>query len=134
MSHLLLERRILFDYDIYGDSPNCLAENVELAGKIALTQGFGLTEVEFAGFGRLLETNVTIISNEDCYKNLNSIITSDYFGFNARTSIKQTVYAGITDQLLCTEGLIKEKVVGRRNRTIQIITVIFSFHIIIFDV
>merc|ERR1739848_76378 len=66
--------------------------------------------------------SVAILSNEDCYEKLNNIITTNIHGYNSRTQIKQTVYDGITDQLLCTEGLIVEKVFGRRNRTRQVLT------------
>ena len=44
-SHILflltLERRIIFDYDKYGDSPNCLGKDEleDLAGQVGLTQG-----------------------------------------------------------------------------------------------
>ena len=116
-----LERRILFDYDKYGDSPACLGKDEDLAGKIALTQGFGKTELESDSPGKLLETNVTIISNEECYKNLNHIIKTNIHGYNSRMQIKDHVYDGITDQLLCTEGLIVERVLGSRTR--KIITV-----------
>ena len=36
-----LERRIIFDYDKYGDSPNCLGKDEleDLAGQVGLTQG-----------------------------------------------------------------------------------------------
>ena len=74
-----------------------------------MTQGFGLTELESDGAGKLLETNVTIISNQDCYDKLDNIITTNENGYNFRPQIKNAVYEGITDQLLCTEGLVVEK-------------------------
>ena len=104
-----LERRIIYDYEKYGDSPACLGEIEDLAGIIGVTQGFGLTELESDGAGKLLETNVTIISNQDCYDKLNNIITTNENGYNFRPQIKNAVYEGITDQLLCTEGLVVEK-------------------------
>ena len=114
---LTLERRIIFDYDKYGDSPNCLGKDEleDLAGQVGLTQGFGKTELENEGAGKLLEANVTIISNEDCYEKLNNIITTNINGYNSRTQIKQAIYDGITDQLLCTEGLVVKREVCRRN-------------------
>ena len=38
---LTLERRIIFDYEKYGDSPNCLGKDEleDLAGQVGLTQG-----------------------------------------------------------------------------------------------
>ena len=107
------ERRVIFDYDTIGDSPNCLGEIFDLAGQTGLTQGFGKTELEQEGAGKLLETNVTILSNQDCYEKLDNIISNDVNGYNLRASIKSAVYEGITDQLLCTEGLPVEKEICR---------------------
>ena len=87
--------------------------------------------IEREGAGRLLETNVTIISNEECYEKLNNILTSNINGYNVRAQIKQATYDGITDQLLCTEGLIIEKEVcrpnGKRCRKRKFITVSFNY-------
>ena len=87
--------------------------------------------MENEGAGKLLEANVTIISNEDCYEKLNNIITTNINGYNSRTQIKQAIYDGITDQLLCTEGLVVKREVCRRNgrgcRTREFITVSFFF-------
>ena len=94
-----------------------------------MTQGFGKTELENEGAGKLLEANVTIISNADCYEKLNNIITTNINGYNSRTQIKQAIYDGITDQLLCTEGLVVKREVCRSNgrgcRTREFITVSF---------
>ena len=100
-----------------------------LVYRVSLTQGFGKTELENEGAGKLLEANVTIISNADCYEKLNNIITTNINGYNSRTQIKQAIYDGITDQLLCTEGLVVKREVCRRNgrgcRTREFITVSF---------
>ena len=38
-------RRIIYDYDKYGDTPACLGKQDQvLDGKIAVSQGYGLTE------------------------------------------------------------------------------------------
>ena len=100
-----------------------------LVYRVSLTQGFGKTELENEGAGKLLEANVTIISNADCYEKLNNIITTNINGYNSRTQIKQAIYDGITDQLLCTEGLVVKREVCRRNgrgcRIREFITVSF---------
>ena len=98
-----------------------------LVYRVSLTQGFGKTELENEGAGKLLEANVTIISNADCYEKLNNIITTNINGYNSRTQIKQAIYDGITDQLLCTEGLVVKREVcrGKRCRTREFITVSF---------
>merc|ERR1711976_929838 len=61
-----LERRIVFNYTLIGDSPTCLGEEVNLENQLALLQGFGLEENDEAG--RLLELPLEIISNEECYE------------------------------------------------------------------
>jgi len=62
---LELERRIIYDYEMFGDSPTCLAkkdlENSPLYGKV---QGFGLTETNLSQ-NKLLETRVRILNNLD---------------------------------------------------------------------
>ena len=107
-----------------------------LVYRVSLTQGFGKTELENEGAGKLLEANVTIISNADCYEKLNNIITTNINGYNSRTQIKQAIYDGITDQLLCTEGLVVKREVCRRNgrgcRTREFITVSFFFFAFLF--
>jgi hypothetical protein len=62
---LELERRVIYDYEVYGDSPACLGHEMDLAGEIALVQGFGITEDGTSPDG-ILEANVTIISNSKC--------------------------------------------------------------------
>ena len=113
----LLERRIIFDYKKYGDSPNCIGEISDLAGQIGLTQGFGITESLNDGSGKLLETNVTIISNEECYEKLNNIIINKSDGYSQRHSIKQSLYEGVTDQILCTKSKIIAKNFCNKQRT-----------------
>merc|ERR1712142_419196 len=62
---LELERRVIFDYEKYGDSPVCLGTNKDLDGQVALVKGFGITEDGTPPDG-ILEANVTIISKSQC--------------------------------------------------------------------
>ena len=39
ISFFFSERRIIYDYDKFGDSPTCLGENNEISGLEALVQG-----------------------------------------------------------------------------------------------
>ena len=39
---IFIERRIIYDFDEYGDAPACLNESENIEDKIALLQGFGL--------------------------------------------------------------------------------------------
>ena len=71
----------------------------------------------FAGFGKdernrdgnIQQTNVTLLSNEECYEKLNNIMKTNVQGYTNRIKIQQAVYDGITDQLICTNGLVVEK-------------------------
>ena len=67
------ERRIIYDLEKFGDSPACIGKEKNLENQVALTQGFGITEntTDLAYFKpKLLETNVTLISNDDCYNKI----------------------------------------------------------------
>ena len=49
----------------FGDTPTCIDQGEEdFYGRVAKVQGYGVTEDKTSG--TLLETNVTIISNEQC--------------------------------------------------------------------
>jgi len=37
-------RRIIYDYDRFGDSPSCIGSGKEIVGKTATSQGYGFTE------------------------------------------------------------------------------------------
>ena len=37
------ERRVIYDYEKYGDSPTCLGEENDLDQQIGLVQGFGIS-------------------------------------------------------------------------------------------
>jgi len=109
---LELERRIIYDFDKYGDSPACIGKEKNLENQVALTQGFGITENtrDLADFeSKLLETNVTLISNEECYNKLRK-----NQNVNLKGSARRAMPEGVTDQMLCTLGIIKQ--IG--NRTI----------------
>ena len=73
------ERRIIYDFEKFGDSPACIGKEKNLENQVALTQGFGITEntTDLAYFKpKLLETNVTLISNDDCYNKIRKVVFS----------------------------------------------------------
>ena len=75
MQFSISERRIIYDFEAIGDSPACIGKDKNLEKQIALTQGFGITEntLDFSDYKRkLLETNVTVISNDECYTKVGS--------------------------------------------------------------
>ena len=63
-----LGRRVEYDYNVYGDTPSCLDQGITVEGKLGTIQGYGLTE--HGTRGKLLEANVTIISNKLCQEQL----------------------------------------------------------------
>ena len=78
----------------------------------ALGQGYGLTE--FDTFGTLLETNVTVITNEECIDILRS--NSSMSPIVRKLLIESTngnpgaIIYGLTSQLLCAKGIQNEEV------------------------
>ena len=67
--YFFADRRIIFDFETYGDSPVCLNREKLLKNQRAITQGFGITETGFIPTNAL-ETEVEVISNEECYDTL----------------------------------------------------------------
>ena len=72
----------------YGDSPTCLDKNTGnvYEGVTAKVQGYG--ETEDGTSGTLLETEVTVISNEECMEMLNH-----------NTTLAESVRTQVTEQL-----------------------------------
>ena len=102
-------RRILFDFGKYGDSPVCCNHIEELEGKIALVQGFGLTESGEQSGEVPLQTNVTIISNLDCANILRHNISSNLIDKVKLIDEKHgALKHGINDVLLCSTGFEKD--------------------------
>ena len=96
------ERRVIYDYEKYGDSPTCLGEENDLDQQIGLVQGFGITEDGTAP-DNVLEANVTIISNSKC--------TSEMDKMNKlyKEEIGNALPHGLSDKLLCTQGIWNKK-------------------------
>jgi len=103
-----LERRVEYNYTKYGDSPVCLSEEVDLPNQKVLLQGFGQQPDET--IGELLQLELKTLQNEECYNRFLNVSETDKFGRKGSTgkkneistSIKQSLYDGITDQVLCT--------------------------------
>ena len=105
---LSIERRVEYNYTKYGDSPVCLSEEVDLPNQKVLLQGFGQQPDET--IGELLQLELKTLQNEECYNRFLNVSETDKFGRKGSTgkkneistSIKQSLYDGITDQVLCT--------------------------------
>ena len=59
------ERKVLYKYDQYGDSPTCLNGKFDISNKTATIQGFGITDTGESANG-LLEATVITTTNENC--------------------------------------------------------------------
>ena len=95
------ERRIIFDYETYGDSPPCLAKDGEVADKEATLQGVG--EDQNGESGILLEAKVMTMSPDECkeWVEYNATTSPDF-----KSSIDQHLPKGLTPDnvILCTHG------------------------------
>jgi hypothetical protein len=101
---LELGRRIEYNFDKFGDSPSCLDQGIDITDKIATVQGYGTTET--GDKGTLLETNVTVISNQQCKEILNFNVTDNN---NNRKKILQALPLGLDYGLLCAQGIYNEE-------------------------
>ena len=92
----------------------CLNREKLLKDQLAITQGFGITETGFIPTNAL-ETEVEVISNEECYDTLKT-------GNNLQMEqFRQSLYDGVNEQVLCTLGLLKT-VNGEKFRTVSLIS------------
>jgi hypothetical protein len=91
----ILERRIIYNYTEYGDTPACIGEKLDLDSQPGILQGFGQQPNET--IGTLLEIPLRVLSNEDCYKDF--LKESEQIN----KQVRQTLYDGITDQILCSK-------------------------------
>ena len=92
----------------YGDSPVCVDQSQGKdvhSGVRAITQGYGLTE--FATHGTLLETNVTVLTTEDCRQILRHNATSRR---KTRNLLTRALPFGLNDSFVCAKGMQNEKV------------------------
>ena len=74
-----LGRRIEYDYDKLGDSPTCLDKGQDNTNKLATVTGYGVNE-DVKSVKVAQETNVTIISNDQCEKYLAHNSSLEGFG------------------------------------------------------
>jgi len=105
---LELGRRIEYNYEVYGDTPSCIDQGQDNIGRVATVQGYGFTET--GERGSLLETNVTIITNEKCKEYLNYNATDNQI---VRNQIDKALPHGLNYGLLCAQGTMNDAGVFR---------------------
>ena len=98
------ERKIVYDYDKYGDTPTCLNDQFDISGKNATAQGFGITETgeqRITEDGRIqnLENTVITMSNEECCQWIKNNASS----FDTEGEIAE-LPQGLSRYILCTRG------------------------------
>ena len=99
-----LGRRIVYDYDKFGDTPFCLDQGEKtFYEETATVQGYGLTED--GENGALLETNVTIINNQQCLEQFESNITDTKNKDKIVSELCKALPSGLNDGLLCARGI-----------------------------
>ena len=97
---VISERRIIYNYTEYGDSPSCIGEELNLVNQDVILQGFGIQPDET--IGELLQVPLRILSNEECYESF--VNESEYFARpQVKATVTSTLYDGITDQVLCSK-------------------------------
>ena len=99
--HKNTERRIIYDYETYGDSPYCLGKNKLVPDQLALQEGVGLTEKDNLLGLRVVE--VDIIQNEKCYEKIESANTINLHLY------KQELPLGINAGIMCTLGIVNSE-------------------------
>ena len=115
-SWISLERRVEYNYTKYGDSPVCLSEKVDIPNQRVFSRGYGLQADETTG--ELLQLELETLTNEECYnrhltvsetflygsrgQKLTKTGTNEFLKNEITNSIKEALYDGITDQVLCT--------------------------------
>ena len=71
----------------------------------------GIGELADETAGELTETNLNIISNDECYKKLSNV-TQKF----TKIGISYSLFDGITDQIICTTTACNPDEVTRENR------------------
>ena len=102
----LLERRIIYDYETFGDSPTCLVKkDLESSQLFATVQGFGLTENGLPQ-NNLLETRVIVLNNlYECQQDMKILLKGDKLSEKEKSEINKALPYGLNEHLICTKGI-----------------------------
>jgi len=97
-----LGKRMIFNYDVLGDTPTCLSSSFDFDEKIAAVTGWGKTEEGEGSAGKKLGTvNITLTNYETCNQNLTSYVQEKT---NKKDAFCTAMPYGILDQNICGRG------------------------------
>ena len=95
------ERRVLYKYDKYGDSPTCLNGNFDISNKNATIQGFGIAEEGESAKGIPREATVITTTNENCTQWIKQNSKSFESANQALKYGKGYTFAELSDPISC---------------------------------
>lgn len=105
------DRRVIFDYKKFGDSPACLQLTDDVQRQDGWSQGYGLTLDGKIGSGPklidpIIESNLTILTNDECFDLIDEIFQEKTF---QRKNIMSRFRINFCDGLdkkaiMCSEG------------------------------
>ena len=113
------ERKIVYDYDKYGDTPTCLNDQFDISGKNATAHGFGKTEtgeqqINEKGIFENLKYTVFTMTNEECCQWIKNNASS----FDADGEIAE-LPQGLNRYILCTRGYLSVNENGMQGFTVS---------------
>merc|ERR1712062_287816 len=79
--------------------------------KTATLQGYGLDENEESG--RLLELQLRIISNEECYQTYSNLFKTSYYFFSIKEQIKNALHDGINEGIMCSKSTCNSTIISQ---------------------
>jgi len=101
---LELGRRLIYNFEKDGLTPDCLDNGLDLTNYPATVSGFGLTpcapDEEPNAFGMIREMNVTLLSNEVCVQDIKTANLSSIWQNTVNTALP----AGIPESMVCAKG------------------------------
>ena len=108
------DRKVLYDYEKYGDSPTCLNSEFDIHNKDALAQGFGVTDdkesndKDVDGNAQLYEGKLVTVSHENCTQwvqdNAKKYDKEDALQYGNGSTFLE-LPQGINKQILCSRGI-----------------------------
>jgi len=98
-----LGRRIEFDFERFGDTPECIDQGIDLDGKLVSIQGFGISEDGVGTNGNLLTTNNTLLNVAECTEKLGEYLITHQR--KRKSFCKNFKYGVLENRMICTEGI-----------------------------